>query len=254
MNKEELNKETAQSPRGRAGVVEKWKAANPGATANPSEDELWQTAQEGYEGLKGKYNAMESGQQGLTDYVSKDPRFGAAIGMSFGEGEGKVPFTQALGRLYGPEVFNDDENFANGIAEYNEAQAQSKKEQAEAQKNFAESMKRFDAFIKQNQLDEETKSRITDEMFSLADGFLQGNIPNAIFDLIHKGISYDQDVQEAADTGFVEGKNEKVRADMKRKTTPGAIPDMGSTTAGLMQRRMPEAKNQSFSQMLEDVE
>lgn len=246
--------EIEEKPRGRAGVLAKWKSANPEATEEPDDDTLWSTAQEGYEGLKGKYKAMESGQQGLSDYISKDPRFGAAIGMSFGEGEDKVPFTQALGRLYGSDAFSDDEDFAKGIAEYTEKQANDKKEQEEAQKNFAESMKRFDEFIKANSLSEEEQTRIKDEMFTLAESILLGNIPDTIFELIHKGVSYDKDVQAAADTGFVEGKNEKVRADVKRKTSPNDLPDLGNPTSGRGSKIKPTDKKISFSDMLKDVE
>ena len=50
----------------------------------PTEEDLWAFAGEDYDNLKGAHNKVMEGQKGLYDYVAKDPRFGAAIGMSFG--------------------------------------------------------------------------------------------------------------------------------------------------------------------------
>jgi hypothetical protein len=34
-----------------------------------------------------------------------------------------------------------------------------------------------------------------------------GVIPNELIDLVYKGLNYEKDIQEAANMGFVEGKN-----------------------------------------------
>ncbi|GAB6123861.1 hypothetical protein [Dysgonomonas termitidis] len=227
-----------EKPAGRKGVLAKFMKANPGFEGEPTEEQLWDFAGNDYAGLKGTHKKVMSGQQGLHDYISGDPRFGAAIGMSFGEGEDKIPFNHALGRLYGPDAFSDDEDFIRGTQEYNQAQAQSRKEQEEAQENFRESLERFGQYVADNQLPEERKNAIYDGLMQLAESFLMGNIPTEIFELIDKGQTRDNDVEEAIATAEIEGRNQTIKAKMKEKTErPDGIVDMGSGTG-------PEAKEQ----------
>ena len=231
-----------ETPRGREGVLAKWRKENPDFEGDPTEEQLWEYAGGDYDNVKGSYKKMSEGMTGLNEYIAKDPRMGAAIGMSFGEGEDKIPFNHALGRLYGPDGLSDDEDFIRGTKEYNDAQAQSRKEQEEAQANFQESLKRFEQYCIDNSLPAERKDELFEGIMQLAESFLMGNIPTEIFELIDKGQTSDQRVQEAADTGFVEGKGETVRAEMKKKTANTDIPDMaGGTGAGKLKPKQRQA-------------
>lgn len=225
---------TAEKPKGRAGVLAKFLKENPDYEGDPSDDELWGYAGEDYDNLKGAHSKVMEGQKGLYDYVSKDPRFGAAIGMSFGEGEDKIPLMQAIGRLYGKDAFDDSEEFMKGVEEFNERYNNTAAEQQKAQDNFANlTVPRLDQFAKDNNLTDEQMGEIGSGLMVMAEGMMMGDIPVEAIDLIYKGMNYDKDVQEAADTGYVEGQGEKIRADMKKKTGTPAIPDLaGGTGAG----------------------
>ncbi len=238
-DEEEVTVETTQQaeaqpdkPIGRAAILAKWKRLNPDAENEPSEEELWEIARENYDGLKGRHNQLSEGSKGLADYVAKDPRFGAAIGMSFGEGEGKIPLMQSLGKLYGPDAFNDSEEFMSGVAEFNEKFNNTKKEQEQADLNFAElTVPRLEKFAKDKNLTDAQLGEILNGLMSLAENMLMGDIPENAIALIHKGLNYDTDVQEAIATGEVEGKNQVVKAKMKEKTqAPSGVVDMGSGT------------------------
>lgn len=244
-----------ETPRGREGVLAKWRKGNPDFEGDPTEEQLWEYAGGDYDSLKGNHKKLTEGITGLNEYIAKDPRLGAAIGMSFGEGDDKIPFNHALGRLYGADGLSDDEDFIKGTQEYNEAQAQSRKEQEEAQANFQESIKRFDQYVADNELPEERKTELFDGIMQLAESFLMGNIPTEIFELINKGMSYDSDVQEAADTGFVEGKSENVRTQMKKKKADTDIPDMaGGTGAGKVKQKSSASRGSFYDGLQEGNE
>lgn len=193
-------KEVVQSPKGRAGVLAKFKNANPDLKDDPTEDDLWGVAGEDYDSIKGAYNKNIEEQKSFAEFLSKNPRFGGIVGMSHGEGEDKVPIGRAIGRMYG-DVLQEDNDFWQGVKEYESSQAQSREEQKKAQDNFAESLKRFDQFASSNKLTEEQKQDVYEGLMHLADSLLMGDIPDSVFDLIFKGLNYDTDVQEAATTG-----------------------------------------------------
>lgn len=211
--------EIKEKPVGRSGVLAKWKKENPEG-GEPTDDQLWERASSEYDGLKDSHKKIMDGQKGLHDYVSKDPRFGAAINMSFGEGDNKIPFTRSLGRLYGSDAFNDDEEFQKGVEEYNANLSASQKEAEEATKNFEESMKRFEKYVSANSINEEDSKKLYEGIMEFAEAILTGNISEEVFDTVRKGQTRDRDVQEAADTGFVEGKNESARIEMNKKIGP----------------------------------
>lgn len=253
----EVDVATVQTPQGRAGVLTKFMKANPDFKGEPTDEQLWEYAGGDYDSLKDTHKKVMAGQQGLHDYVARDPRFGAAIGMSFGEGEDKVPFTRALGRLYGPDAFSDDEELSKGFEEFNENLKKTRESAEEAQKNFDTlTAPRLDQFAKENNLTEDQVDSIFQGLDAMASAMFMGDVPLDIIALVHKGLNYDTDVQEAATTGEIEGKNKKIRAEMGKKIPQEGIVDLGAGTGAMGQKEkvMPEEKNTGFTSMLKDVE
>lgn len=242
MEKEE---ESVQTPKGRDGVLAKFKEANPNHEGDPTEDDLWGFAAEGYDSIKGAHNKNIEDQKSFAEFLAKNPRFGGIVGMSHGEGEDKVPVSRAIGRMYG-DVLQEDDDFWEGVKEYESSQAQSREEQKEAQNNFAESLKRLDHFATSNNLSEDQKQDVYDGLMHLADSLLMGDIPDGVFDLIFKGLNYDTDVQEAATTGEIEGKNKKIRAEMQNRTPQDGVVDMGAGT-GAMSKKEPTRKKEKIN-------
>lgn len=253
--KEEIVKGTVQSPKGRAGVLAKFKKANPNHEGDPTEDDLWGFAGDDYDSIKGAHNKNLEVQKSFAEFLAKNPRFGGIVEMSHGEGEDKVPVGRAIGRMYG-DVLQEDNDFWEGVKEYESSQAKSREEQKEAQNNFAESLKRFDKFATSNNLSEDQKQDVYDGLMQLADSLLMGDIPDGVFDLVFKGLNYDTDVQEAATTGEIEGQNKKIRAVMQKRTPQDGVVDMGAGTGamGKKERIIPEEKPQGFVNQLKDVE
>lgn len=246
-----------QTPKGRAGVLAKFMKANPDFQGDPTDEQLWEYAGGDYDSLKDTHKKVMAGQKGLHDYVTRDPRFGAAIGMSFGEGEDKIPFPRALGRLYGPDAFTDDEELSKGFEEFNSKLKRDEEDLAKAQENFDTlTAPRLEKFAKDKNLSEEQANEIFVGLMNLADAMIMGDIPESAIDIIYKGLNYDTDVQEAATTGEIEGKNKKIRAEMGRKIPQEGIVDLGIGTGAMGQKEkiVPEEKSSGFTSMLKDVD
>lgn len=250
----EVDAVAVETPRGRAGVLAKFQKANPDFEGDPTDEDLWNYAGEDYDSLKGNHKKLTESMSGFNGYVSKDPRFGAAVGMSFGDGDDKIPFMQALGRMYGPDAFNDSEEFIQGVKEFNEKADRTKQEQATADKNFMElTVPRLIQVAEENALSDEEFEAVKDGLFALGESMLMGDISLELIELIAKGITADRKIQEAADTGFVEGKGENVRAEIKKKTTNAPIPDLAGGTGAGKNRTRPQKEKGSYYDSMEEV-
>lgn len=219
IEKEVTQVEEAQAedttPKGRAGVLAMWHTQNPDAGREPTDEELWELAQSNFETKNGQRKDLIGANVGLSEVVKREPRFGGMLEMMIGED--KKPFSYAAGRMFGKDAFNDDEDFLQGVQEYNDAQSKSQSEAEQASQNFQESMQRFEKFVGDNQLNEEQRDALYEGIIDLAESFLEGKIPDNIFDLIHKGLNYEKDVEEAIATGEAAGRNQKIEAKVKKK-------------------------------------
>lgn len=248
--------ENAVQAKGREGVLAKFRKANPDFEGEPSDAELWDYAGSDYDSLKDNHKKIIDGQKALHDYVAKDPRFGAAIGMSFGEGEDKIPFTRALGRLYGPDAFSDDEELAKGFEEFNDNLTNTRKSAEEAQHNFETlTVPRLESFAKEKNLTDKQLDEIFKGLDEMATAMFMGDVPQDIIALVYKGLNYDTDVHEAAVTGEIEGKNQKIKAEMRKKIPQDGIVDFGPGTGSMARKEkvLPLEERRSFTDMLEDV-
>lgn len=241
-----------EAARGRAGVLAKFMKANPEYQGEPTDEELWGYAGEDYDSVKGSHKKNMEDQAKFGEFLANNPRFGGIIGSSYGEGEDKVPVGKAIGRAYG-DILQEDDDFWEGVKEYESSQAQSREEQEQAQNNFQESLKRFDQYVTDNQLPEERKAAIYEGLMQLAESFLMGDIPTEIFELIDKGQTSDQRVQEAADTGFVEGKGEVVRPALRKLTSDAHIPDMAGGTGAGKNKTRGKKQGGSYYDSMEEV-
>lgn len=252
----EVDAEIVDTPKGRAGVLAKFQKANPDFEGEPTDEDLWGFAGEDYDSIKGAHKKNMADQQSFADFLAKNPRFGGIVGMSHGEGNDKIPVGRAIGRMYG-DVLQEDDDFWEGVKEYELSQVQSKEELEEAQKNFDNlTVPRLEQFAKDNNLSKEQIEPILQGLDSMALAMYMGDISSEMIDLVYKGLNYDTDVQEAATTGEIEGKNTKIRAEMQKKIPQEGIVDLGAGTGvtGQKEKVVREEKGGSFADMLEEVE
>ncbi|MDR0768709.1 MAG: hypothetical protein LBE71_02215 [Dysgonamonadaceae bacterium] len=227
MKTDEKNVSVEQKPRGRAAALAAYRAANPDLQDEPDEDTLHDFHGSRYAELEEKYGKLNEPNTRMAEAVAKDPRLAASFSMLVDEKNPKsLPY--AIGSIYGKEWLDGDlDEFEAGYQENLKRLAESKKLQEKAQENIKEYEATMMQYVKDNELTEDQASEIHNGIMQLADNLLMGIIPVELIDLVRKGLNYEKDVQEAADTGFVEGKNEAVNAKLK-KPDATSLPDLGN--------------------------
>lgn len=238
-----------QKIRGRDAFLNRMKEKNP--EYEPADDDSFLDDIEGMYREKdetlGKY---EKSSQRLAELVASDPQLGAVLSMLVGDEPKSLPY--AVAKVYGKDVFNlegeDLEAFETGYQENLKSQAESQAEYEEQQANVSQYKKDLAEYCKAQGYDEAKKSELHDNIMAMANDILMGKIPMEVIERQDKGMSYDQDVQEAADTGYVEGKNERI--DMKKKSV-GTMPDLNNITAAGPARpvRPPRSKGSFFDEI-----
>ncbi len=141
---------------------------------------------------------------------------------------------------------SDLEEFEAGYQESLKRLAESKAEQEAAQSNIQTSLSTLESFVKENGLTEEQATGLHDTIFNAVEGLLMGIIPAEFISHVWKGMNHDKDVQEAAETGVAEGRNQTI--DMKKKAVAASpLPDLGNNTgAGKMRPTPAPRRRRSF--------
>lgn len=241
-----------ETPRGRAAAMQRWREANEDFEGDPEDDDLYDYALGQADEWKGKYDGQNEVNTALAERIAQDPKIGALIA---GIMEDKNP-AYVLAKLYGNDFLEDDEALEamqEGYAEYLEGVNQTKAQGEEAQENFLESMKRVDAYAETNGIGEEQIEELRMNLVQAADDMLNGVFSDSFIQTVAKGLSHDADVQEAADTGFVEGKNEKV--EMKYGRGDGDdMPSMGNASNSPRKPKLKEERKNSFFDEMKPVE
>lgn len=229
------NKVEEKKLTGREAFLARMKESNP--DYEPADDnEMWDKAHEMYNGTAEELEGHRTANKNLAGLVAKDPRFGGVLSMVK---EGKsYPYAHA--KMYGKEALEledeDLEKWEEGYQENLKALAESEQLQMQAQENFAESMNRLKAYCDKNGYDETRYNELHNSITQYAEDLLMGKISDSLFAEVDKGQTYDEDIQEAAETGKVEGMNQKIDMQLEKQTP---VPDMGSKTVMKGTPKMP---------------
>ena len=233
-----------QPLKGRAAWMERYKAANPDAGEEIDDEDLFEHANSSYSDLDGRHGQMTGANSRLAELVAEDPRFGAALSMVAGENRKSLPY--AMGSVFGKDWIEGDlEEFESGYQEHLAQLAESRKLQEEAQGNIAASVEHISKYIADNQLSDEDAARLNENLVVFAENLLMGIVPPTLIELIHKGQNYEQDVQDAIETGAVEGKNERIEPELKKAVKEDVV-DMGGASGSGAKRRVAKKSGGSF--------
>jgi len=244
----ELNENRPPEMVGRTAILEAYKAFNPDLEEEPGDEDLWGFANSRYADLDNQYSSLSSANTRLAKLVSDDPKLGAVLSMIAGEKPKSLPY--AIASIYGKEPFELDgeflEEFEQGYQDNLRQLAADKKMREEANRNIEEYKTNLIQYGQDNGLNENELMSLNEKVYEVADNMLMGIIPIALIDVIYKGLNYDRDLQEAADTGFVEGKNQAVEAKLQQKRQAASIPDLRSGTRTGRVAQTPKRKGGSF--------
>lgn len=152
-----------------------------------------------------------------------------------------------MGSVFGKDWIDGDlDEFEAGYQENLKQLAESKKLQQEAAKNTEKSIQHIEKYISDNQLGEEDAAQLNENIVAFAENLLMGIVPPELIDLVHKGLNYEQDVQDAIDTGAVQAKNERIDPELRKLTDTSSVVDMGSSTGSGKKRQAPKSRKGSF--------
>lgn len=242
-----------ETPRGRAGVLAKFQQANPDFQGDPSDDDLWGYAGQDYDDVKGKYKEMSGANVKLAELVAQNPQLGAFLSKIVGEESKSVPY--ALGEVFGKDWIDaDPEEFEKGYQANIARLAESTAEQEQAAKNIQEYKANLEKFKADNGLDDTQIAELNDAIYADAENFLMGNISPEYIDYKWKGMNYDKDVQEAAVTGEVEGRNQAIEVKKRKITGDTPLPDLANGTGAGKNRTIPnKRKKKSAYDDMEEI-
>ena len=253
----DIEKETSKEPlTGRPAIMEMYKSSNPDTEGEPDDDSLWGFAHNRYADLEGRHKSLSDANTRLAGLVAKDPKLAAVISILLGDEPKSLPY--AVANVYGKEPFDLEgealEEFESGYQENLKRLADSQKLQDQAMDNIGKYQERLEKYGKDNSLTGEQLDQVHGAVVQMAESILMGDIPDSIIDLAYKGLNYDKDVQEAAQTGVIEGKNQKIEAKMKEKTGSSPVPDLGNSSGAGINKPAPKKKEKSFFDEMKDVE
>ncbi len=246
---DESGEETTAPLRGRAAALARWKEGNPDATEDPDDDSLFDHMQASRDKLQGDYDKLSGANGRLAELAARDPRLAAVLSLIAGE-DGKS-FPYAFARVYGKDMLDMDEEaleeFEKGYQENLDDLAKSNQKLEAARKNIEGYKQNLAEFGRLHNLTEGQLDELNAAIYADAENFLTGVIPTEYIEYRWKGMNYDKDVQDAADTGVVEGKNQAISEKMAKVEEPPPIPDMGDTTnAGRKPTAPPARSKKSF--------
>lgn len=222
-------KEEIIEKRGRAAILDEYRELHPdiGEEIEIEDDDLWEHAHGRNRELAEKYNAVNGANSVLAERVSADPRSGLML-TEFASGK-SLPY--AMGKVYGREWIDGDlDEFEKGYQEHLAKMKESEGLMAEASANLEASMQAYSDYIKNNGLDEERSEKLLETIENTGHDILMGKFTPEFIDFIYKGLNYDQDIQAAAATGEIEGRNKAIEL-KKKKNHEAPMPDMGRATA-----------------------
>lgn len=239
--------------RGRAAAMERYRADNPDIETDPQDDDLYDYAISQADDYRGRYNKQNEVNAALAERISEDPRLGALIAgvMETDEKGNRKNPAYVIAKLYGKDFLEDEDSINalnEGYAEYLNGTKQTKEAGQKASENFIKSMDEVDKYAQANGIGDDQVEVLRQSLVQAADDMLNGIFSPTFIETVAKGLTHDEDVQEAADTGFVEGKNTKIEAKMKE--TP-QVPSMGGTTNV---QREPKKSKQARGSFFDDMQ
>lgn len=242
---EKLEEVTEQPLKGRAAWLDRYKKGNPEAGEEIDDEALFEFANGNHSDLESRYNNVQGMTDKMYERASQDPRASVVLSEFVGEKPQSLPYI--MGKVYGRDWMDQDlEEFETGYQENLKQLAESKKLQEEAAKNIEKSIQHIEKYISDKQLSEEDAAQLNENIIVFAENLLMGIVPPELIELVHKGLNYDQDVQDAIDTGAVQAKNERIDPELRKLTDTSDVVDMGSSTGSGKKRQAPGSKKGSF--------
>lgn len=189
-----------------------------------------------------KYEESDGKLKGL---FKKDPRFASYLSDVVGGGDPASGFVKHFGKDV-LDMSGDEEKMAaltEANQEYLNRVAESDKLREEQEANMAESANAMAAFQQEKGMSDEDMEKYINECYTVVENALMGKIDSRFLEIMYKGLNYDNDVNDAAEAGVVEGRNQQIDEKLKKKEGDG-VPSLASGASG--GNKQPRIQKKSF--------
>ena len=244
--------EIVETPRGRAAMLAAFREANPDAEDDVGDDDLFDFSAGRTADAESRYGELAGANTRLSELAAGDPKLMMLLSSIASEGGGSLPYNVA--KIYGKDFLSMEgealDDFEKGYQENLAKLAEDGAALEAANQNIEEYQSTLEQFGRDNSLSEEELGGLNTAIYDAVMNALNGIIPVSFVEHIYKGMNYDADVQEAADTGVIEGKNTVIDAKMRKLDE--VRPVGGGITASTA-KAAKVSPNRSFYDGLEDV-
>ena len=184
--------------------------------------------------LDGQLSGYKEQQDKLNNMMNADPR-AAYLLASLDNGEDLILSLVKLLRTNIRDILDDPDSEAS--KEYAKQVADGKARDAEEAANIEETKQIIAAWQEKNGLTDEEGNAVLDFLQGVLEDGLVGKVSEDSLDMGLKAIRHDEDVAEAADAALVQGKNTRVKEELrKRKETDGVSALDGTPNTPKQQR------------------
>lgn len=180
-----------------------------------------------------EYDRMEGNERQMNDLLASNPSFGDMIRDAK---EGKSFFPSLVERFGADNLRQalEDPAVAEELGKANDAYMQRTQQEAAdketAQQNFEESALNIEQYAKEHNLTDEQVNEVLVKATDFAKDIFQGKVSPEVIDMFYKSMNYDNDVEEARETGRVQGRNENIQAQLERSASqPDLPPNIGQS-------------------------
>lgn len=191
--------------------------------------------------------------RGLSDIMDKNPWIGAMIN-ELRENPDLDPFTwMAQNGIDITEALGDEEyrkKITDSLAEHQKKQAEGKKHDEDVSKNMEDDAAANLIKVQQKYgFDDDTANQMFVDLFQkIADPAYDGKVSEEVWEMIYKGMHYDDDVASAREQGGMQARNEKMQNNV-RKFSNGVPPTLSQGGSARVKK---EEKKPSFFDDLKD--
>lgn len=175
----------------------------------------------------------------------KDPRFAAFMTDAVEGKSAPASFAKYFGKDM-MDMSGDEEEMAKlneANQEYLNRVAESNKLREEQEKNMEASAQDMTDFKAEKGMSDEDFEKFIGECYGVIENALMGKIDKSFMETMYKGLNYEKDVQEAADAGVAEGRNQKIDETL-RKNVGDNVPNLGAGgKSEKTERRIPRKRD-----------
>lgn len=179
------------------------------------------------------YDRMEGNEKQMNDLLAANPSFS---GMIRDAKDGKS-FLPSLVERFGVDNLRqalEDPAVAEELGTANDAYMKRVQQEAEdseaSQRNFEETANNLQQYALDHNMTDEQVSEVVTKMVDFVKDGIAGKFPTELIDMVYKAQNYDNDVENARETGRVQGRNENIQAQLERSQgEPELPPNIGQS-------------------------